>query len=82
VRTRSPPSVVMQRRVRGHKDISSADNPNDGIVTGTFNPEGTALVEAFDGMDVAGEWRLTIIDDNAVGNDIGKLVNWSLVFRV
>jgi subtilisin-like proprotein convertase family protein len=61
-------------------DIGSADNPTDGVVSGTFNSEGAALLSIFDGLDASGEWRLTVTDDTAVGADIGTLFAWSLAF--
>jgi subtilisin-like proprotein convertase family protein len=59
-------------------DISTADNPSDGVIVGTFNPELTALLSAFDGVDASGEWRLSITDDSS--SDTGLLFSWSLVF--
>jgi subtilisin-like proprotein convertase family protein len=41
-----------------------ADDPNDRAISGTFNPEGTALLAAFNGIDASGEWRLSITDDS------------------
>lgn len=61
-------------------DIGTADNPNDGPVTGVFNPEGAALLSAFDGLDAAGEWRLSVSDDSA--GDVGTLFSWSLTFTM
>jgi subtilisin-like proprotein convertase family protein len=59
-------------------DIEAADNPTDGAITGQFNPEGGALLSVFDGLDLSGEWRLTITDDTAAGADIGTLFSWGL----
>jgi subtilisin-like proprotein convertase family protein len=58
-------------------DISTASNSKlDGAISGTFNPEGTAMLSVFDGDDASGEWRLIITDD--VGGDTGTLFSWSL----
>ena len=57
-------------------DIGGANNPADGAITGTFNLQGALLLSAFDDVDLAGEWRLTITDDN--GGDTGTLFAWSL----
>jgi subtilisin-like proprotein convertase family protein len=59
-------------------DIGTADNPNDGAISGQFNPEGAALLSAFDGLDASGEWILTITDDAL--NDNGTLYAWALNF--
>lgn len=63
-------------------DIGTVDNPADGAITGQFNPEGAALLSVFDGLNLAGEWRLTITDDTAAGADIGTLFDWKLSFTV
>ena len=60
-------------------DIGTANNPADGAITGTFNPQGAALLSAFDGIDASGLWRLTVVDDNGAGADIGTLFGWSLL---
>lgn len=57
-------------------DIGSADNPDGEYISGTFNPEGTAALSVFDGLDGSGEWQLTITDD--ANNDVGILYGWSL----
>jgi subtilisin-like proprotein convertase family protein len=58
-------------------DISTASNPKlDGAISGTFNPGGTALLSAFDGLDLAGEWQLIIVHDS--GGDSGTLFSWAL----
>jgi subtilisin-like proprotein convertase family protein len=59
-------------------DIGSADNPDGEYISGTFNPEGTAALSVFDGLDASGEWQLTITDDTAA--DLGVLYGWSLAF--
>lgn len=61
-------------------DIGAADNPLDGAISGQFNPEGAVLLNAFDGLDASGEWRLTVTDDTDVGADIGTLFGWALQF--
>ncbi len=61
-------------------DIGTADNPTDGAISGTFNPEGAALLGAFDSLDASGEWRLIVTDDTAAGADIGTLFGWTLHF--
>jgi len=62
-------------------DISGASNPKvDGPINGTFNPGGAALLSVFDGLDLSGEWRLTIVDDSM--NDTGTLFSWSLLAGV
>jgi subtilisin-like proprotein convertase family protein len=59
-------------------DIGTASNPKpDGPISGTFNPEGAALLSAFDNVDASGLWRLTIADDSAA--DTGTLFSWGLV---
>jgi subtilisin-like proprotein convertase family protein len=59
-------------------DIAGASNPKvDGMVSGTFNPGGAALLSVFDGQDASGLWRLTIVDDS--GGDTGTLFSWGLV---
>jgi subtilisin-like proprotein convertase family protein len=60
-------------------DIGSADNPTDGPISGTFNPEGTELLSIFDGQDATGRWTLSVTDDNSAGADIGTLQDWSLI---
>lgn len=58
-------------------DIGAADNPVlNGAIAGTFNPQGTAALAAFDGLDASGTWRLRVDDDSA--NDIGDLLSWTL----
>jgi subtilisin-like proprotein convertase family protein len=59
-------------------DIGSADNPTDGAVFGSFNPEGSVLLSTFDGIDASGEWRLAITDDN--NNDSGVVYAFQLRF--
>jgi subtilisin-like proprotein convertase family protein len=62
-------------------DISGASNPKlDGAINGTFNPGGAALLSTFDGLDLSGEWRLSIVDDS--GGDTGTLFTWSLLATV
>ncbi len=48
-------------------------------MSGGFNPEGAALLSAFQGIDASGEWRLTIVDDTDNNFD-GLLLGWSLQF--
>ena len=63
----------------GFPDIGAAPNDlNDRPVTGTFDPEGAAVLSAFNGEDASGEWRLTI--DDTVGGDSGTLLNYELRF--
>lgn len=57
-------------------DIVTAASVDLQAITGTFNPEGAALLAAFDGVDASGLWRLTITDD--AGGDTGALHSWSL----
>jgi subtilisin-like proprotein convertase family protein len=58
-------------------DISGASNPKlDGMINGTFNPGGAALLSAFDGQDASGVWRLSITDDS--GGDTGTLFGWTM----
>ena len=57
-------------------DIGTADNPADGPITGSFNPEDAALLSAFDGGDASGRWRLQVVDDS--GTDTGTLMGWGL----
>ncbi len=61
-------------------DIGTANNPTDGAISGTFNPEGAALLSVFDGLEASGCWRLTVDDDNAAGADVGTLFEWVLRF--
>lgn len=59
-------------------DIGSASNPKlDGPITGTYDPQGSAVLSVFDGLDASGEWRLSITDQSP--NDTGTLFGWSLV---
>jgi subtilisin-like proprotein convertase family protein len=60
-------------------DIGMADNPTDGTIFGTFNPEGSAALGAFQDFDASGEWRLTITDD--IGGDTGVLHAFQLHFE-
>jgi subtilisin-like proprotein convertase family protein len=60
-------------------DIGTADNPTDGTLFGSFNPEGMAALAAFDDLDASGEWRLTITDDSA--SDTGVLHAFQLHFE-
>ncbi len=57
-------------------DIVTAASVELQAVTGSFNPEGAALLSAFDGVDASGLWRLTITDDTAP--DSGTLMSWGL----
>jgi subtilisin-like proprotein convertase family protein len=58
-------------------DISGASNPKlDGMINGTFNPGGVALLSAFDNEDASGQWRLSIADDS--GGDTGTLFGWTM----
>jgi subtilisin-like proprotein convertase family protein len=59
-------------------DIGTADNPADGAIFGTYNPEGSAALAAFQDLDASGEWRLSITDD--VANDTGVLHAFQLHF--
>ena len=52
------------------------DDVNDQAVVGRFNPEGTAQLSAFDGVDASGAWTLTVVDDS--GGDFGTLQQWTL----
>jgi subtilisin-like proprotein convertase family protein len=45
--------------------IFDAESGTNAPVAETFNPEGAALLSAFDGEDASGLWRLTITDDTA-----------------
>jgi hypothetical protein len=59
-------------------DIGTASNAKiDGAITGTFNPAGVSTLDAFDGEDASGLWRLTIVDVS--GGDTGTLFGWSLI---
>lgn len=60
-------------------DIGTASNPKlDGAIEGVFNPQDTALLSIFNGLDASGEWQLSITDDLA--NDFGTLFGWELHF--
>lgn len=61
-------------------DIGMGDNPTDGPLNGSFNPEGAALLSIFDGIDASGEWQLIVTDDTAIGGDVGVLNSWSMEF--
>ncbi len=50
---------------------------NEGFLI-TFNPEEVAQHSVFDGLDVSGEWRLSITGDS--GGDVGDLFGWGLYF--
>jgi subtilisin-like proprotein convertase family protein len=58
-------------------DIGSADNPDNELISGLFNPEGTAVLSVFDGEDASGTWDLQVTDDSL--NDFGTLMGWSLI---
>jgi hypothetical protein len=60
-------------------DLGSVSGTGTDAVMGIFNPEGTALLSAFDALDASGEWRLTIADDTANAFN-GQLLGWSLHF--
>ena len=60
-------------------DIGNVSGTGTDAIVGGFNPEGAALLSAFDGLDASGEWRLVIVDDTAGGQD-GFLVTWTLHF--
>lgn len=47
---------------------------------GSYNPEGTAVLSAFDGQDAMGTWTLSICDD--LSGDSGTLQCWCLEFTV
>ena len=53
--------------------VSSTDAP----FTGSWIPRGA--LSAFDGINAAGNWILTIVDDEAA--DTGTFLNWSLTFE-
>ena len=57
-------------------DIGQADSPDDTPVVGTFNPEGDALLSAFDGIDASGRWTLAVLDHGT--GDVGTLQGWGL----
>jgi len=57
-------------------DIGAATGVSGSALTGTFDPEGAAVLSTFDGLDASGEWTLTIVDDAA--GDSGTLFNWTL----
>ncbi len=46
----------------------------DAPFAGSFRPE--EALSAFDGMDLAGDWVLTVIDD--AGGDFGELITWGI----
>jgi Ca2+-binding RTX toxin-like protein len=56
-------------------DIGTAVNPlGDGVISGTFNPEGAALLSTLASGNLTGNWALTITDD--AGGDTGTLFSW------
>jgi subtilisin-like proprotein convertase family protein len=57
-------------------DIGAATGTSGAALAGSFNPEGTATLSTFDGVDASGAWRLTVVDD--AGGDVGSLINWTL----
>lgn len=60
-------------------DIGAVGATGTEAVTGGFNPEDTAVLSAFNGIDASGEWRLSITDDT--DNDLdGLFLGWSLHF--
>ena len=60
-------------------DIGAVGSTGTEAVTGGFNPEDTAVLSAFNGIDASGEWRLSITDDT--DNDLdGLFLGWSLHF--
>jgi Proprotein convertase P-domain len=48
----------------------------DASIVGPFNPEGAALLSAFNGLDASGAWRLMVTDD--AGLDTGQILSWGL----
>jgi hypothetical protein len=60
-------------------DLGSVSTTGTTAVTGGFNPEGGALLSAFNGLDASGEWRLSIVDDT-MNNKDGLLIGWTLHF--
>lgn len=60
-------------------DAGSSISSGSGPFTGTFQPEGS--LSTFNGMDSAGNWTLTVIDDTfgTFGDDdTGFLLDWSI----
>lgn len=57
-------------------DIGTSAGVNGQTLFGTFNPEGSAFLSAFDGEDASGEWILTVNDTS--GGDFGTLNSWGL----
>src|SRR5262249_32665214 len=54
---------VIRRSDQAGVDIGSATGTAGAAITGLFDPEGAAVLSAFNGIDATGEWRLTIVDD-------------------
>jgi len=48
--------------------------------SGTYQPEGGTFAAAFDGVDVSGDWTLTVEDN--VGGDCGTLNSYAITFSI
>jgi Ca2+-binding RTX toxin-like protein len=60
-------------------DIGSVPAPaGNGVISGTFNPQGAALLSTLATGNLTGNWALTIVDDAA--GDTGTLFSWG--FRI
>jgi len=50
---------------------------NGQTLFGTYNPEGSAFLSSFNGLDASGEWVLTVSDGSS--SDFGTLNSWGLI---
>jgi Ca2+-binding RTX toxin-like protein len=57
-------------------DIGSVDNPQNEADTGTFNPQGAALLSTLAIGNMTGNWTLRVSDFNP--GDTGTLLSWGV----
>jgi len=49
------------RRFAASDITGYGDRADNSAVTGTWNPDGTALLSAFNGLDASGNWTLSCL---------------------
>lgn len=59
-------------------DVGTLTTSSPTGAAGSYNPEGVAVLSAFDGQDAMGTWTLSICDD--ASGDSGTLQCWCLEF--
>jgi subtilisin-like proprotein convertase family protein len=70
----SSPNYTNTQFEDGGADISTEFGP----FTGVYQPEGGSFLDAFEGVNVNGNWRLFVVDDDPLFQ--GTLQNWSITF--